>query len=116
MRHVLGSALVIALSVAALLPQHARVSASASAPEHPSELRRDRQAAAAPPAAQAAPAPPSPQDKNQVFRAGVEMVSINVTVVDSQGRYVTDLAQEDFGVFEDGAKQELSYFNRTNLP
>lgn len=65
----------------------------------------------------AAPQPaPSAQEKNQVFRAGVEMVSLNVTVTDSQGRYVTDLSQDDFSVFEDGAKQELSYFNRTNLP
>jgi Ca-activated chloride channel family protein len=56
------------------------------------------------------------QDKPQVFRAGVEMVSLNVTVVDSTGRYVTDLDQTDFSVFEDGAKQELSFFNKTNLP
>jgi Ca-activated chloride channel family protein len=56
------------------------------------------------------------QEKPQVFRAGVELVSLNVTVVDSQGRYVTDLNEADFSVFEDGAKQELSFFNRTNLP
>jgi Ca-activated chloride channel family protein len=56
------------------------------------------------------------QDKPQVFRAGVEVVSLNVTVADSQGRYVTDLEQADFSVFEDGAKQELTYFNHTNLP
>jgi Ca-activated chloride channel family protein len=56
------------------------------------------------------------QDKPQVFRAGVEMVSLNVTVTDSTGRYVTDLDQTDFSVFEDGAKQELSFFNKTNLP
>ena len=56
------------------------------------------------------------QEKPQVFRAGVELVSLNVTVVDSQGRYVTDLDEADFSVFEDGAKQELSFFNRTNLP
>ena len=56
------------------------------------------------------------QDKPQVFRAGVELVSLNVTVVDSQGRYVTDLDQTDFSVFEDGSKQDLSFFNRTNLP
>lgn len=54
--------------------------------------------------------------KPQVFRAGVELVSLNVTVLDSQGRYVTDLEERDFSVFEDGAKQELSFFNRTNLP
>ncbi len=51
-----------------------------------------------------------------MFRAGVELVSLNVTVIDSQGRYVTDLEQPDFSVFEDGAKQELTFFNRTNLP
>jgi Ca-activated chloride channel homolog len=56
------------------------------------------------------------QEKPQVFRAGVELVSLNVTVTDSQGRYVTDLEQADFSVFEDGAKQELTFFNRSNLP
>ena len=44
------------------------------------------------------------------------MVSLNVTVSDAQGRYVTDLAQDDFSVFEDGAKQDLTYFNRSALP
>src|SRR5687767_8761323 len=56
------------------------------------------------------------QEKPQIFRAGVELVSLNVTVTDAQGRYITDLDQADFSVFEDGAKQELSFFNRTNLP
>jgi len=53
---------------------------------------------------------------NQVFRAGVEIVSLNVTVTDAQGRYVTDIGQDEFSVFEDGARQELTYFNRANLP
>ena len=65
---------------------------------------------------QTAAAPQAPAPKPQVFRAGVELVSLNVTVLDSQGRYVTDLEQPDFSVFEDGAKQELTFFNRTNLP
>lgn len=60
----------------------------------------------------AAPALQAPQ----VFRAGVELVSLNVTVTDSQGRYVTDIQEGEFSVFEDGAKQELTFFNRTNLP
>lgn len=67
------------------------------------------------PAPQARPAPQAP-DRSQVFRAGVEIVSLNVTVTDPQGRYLTDLDQDEFSVFEDGAKQELSYFNRSNLP
>jgi len=49
------------------------------------------------------------------FRAGVELVSLNVTVTEGT-RYVTDLNQEDFSVYEDGVKQEISFFNKSNLP
>jgi Ca-activated chloride channel family protein len=104
MRGSAPAALVMALALVGATPDHTRVSASG---------RQFGQAAAPVPPAQ--PAPPA-QEKNQVFRAGVELVSLNVTVVDSQGRYVTDLTQNEFSVFEDGAKQELTYFNRTNLP
>jgi Ca-activated chloride channel homolog len=56
-----------------------------------------------------------PQDR-QIFRAAVDIVSLNVTVVDNQNRYITDVTQQEFSVFEDGAKQELTFFNRTTLP
>jgi len=49
------------------------------------------------------------------FRAGVELVSLNVTVMEGT-RYLTDLEQKDFNVFEDGAKQDVTFFNKTNLP
>ena len=51
----------------------------------------------------------------QIFRAGVELVSLNVTVLDGT-HYVTDLAQEDFEVFEDGAKQEITFFAKGRQP
>ena len=41
---------------------------------------------------------------------------MSVTVTDQAGRYLTDLAEGDFSVFEDGVKQDLTLFNRTNLP
>jgi Ca-activated chloride channel family protein len=50
------------------------------------------------------------------FRAGVDVVSLSVTVTDGSGRYVTDLTPEQIGVYEDGAKQDIAYFNRTNAP
>jgi Ca-activated chloride channel family protein len=50
------------------------------------------------------------------FRSAIDVVSMNVTVTDSTGRYITDLTEKDFDVFEDGTKQELTLFNRTNLP
>ena len=66
--------------------------------------------------ARPSPSTQAPQQPGGVFRAGVEVVSLNVTVVDGQNHYVTDLKEEDFSVFEDGAKQELTFFTRTNLP
>jgi Ca-activated chloride channel family protein len=50
------------------------------------------------------------------FRAGVDLVSLNVTVTEGIGKYVTDLGAEDFNVFEDGVKQDVTFFTRTNLP
>jgi Ca-activated chloride channel family protein len=61
---------------------------------------------------QQAPAQPPPT----VFRSGVDVVSLNVIVSDGASHYVTDLTKDDFSVYEDGVKQELTFFNRTNLP
>jgi Ca-activated chloride channel family protein len=49
------------------------------------------------------------------FRTGVELVSLNVTVSEAQ-HYVTDLEQADFNVYEDGVQQNVTFFNKTNLP
>jgi len=65
----------------------------------------------APPAPAAATAPQQPS-----FRVGVDIVSLNVTVTDATQKYVTDLEQDDFQVYEDGVKQDVTLFNRTNLP
>src|SRR5438105_6310764 len=63
------------------------------------------------------PQQPPPAGRPQTpFRAGVDVVSLNVTVADSTQRYITDLQLEDFNVFEDGVKQDVTIFNRTNLP
>src|SRR5689334_8704666 len=52
----------------------------------------------------------------QRFRVGVDLVSLNVTVTDGTGHYVTDLNQEDFDVHEDGSKQNITFFSRTQQP
>jgi Ca-activated chloride channel family protein len=49
------------------------------------------------------------------FRSGVDLVSLNVTVMEGT-HYVTDLEQKDFNVFEDGVKQDVTFFNKSNLP
>src|SRR6187402_2713166 len=55
-------------------------------------------------------------DQQPSFRSAIDVVSMNVTVTDSTNRYVTDLTEKDFEIFEDGVKQELTLFNRSNLP
>ncbi|MGC4083550.1 MAG: VWA domain-containing protein [Vicinamibacterales bacterium] len=70
------------------------------------------------PVAAQQPAPPPAQGGaiQPSFRAGVDIVSLNVTVVDASQKYVTDLGQDNFQVYEDGVKQDVTVFNRTNLP
>jgi Ca-activated chloride channel homolog len=50
------------------------------------------------------------------IRVGVELVTLNVTVIEGAGKYVTDLQQDDFDVYEDGAKQKVTFFSRSKQP
>lgn len=56
------------------------------------------------------------QPAQPAFRTGVDIVSLNVTVSDKSGRYLQGLTEEEFSVFEDGAKQDLIFFSGTQLP
>ncbi len=51
----------------------------------------------------------------QRFRGGIDLVSLNVTVMEGL-KYVTDLGQDDFEIYEDGVKQSVSFFSRTPQP
>jgi VWFA-related protein len=73
-------------------------------------------------------APPSPQAPAQTspssaadrqrpsFRSGIDIVSLNVTVTDASSHYVTDLTESEFSVFEDGVKQDITFFSRRQQP
>jgi len=63
-----------------------------------------------------AQAPPRPTPKPPTFEVGIEVINLNVSITDARNRYVTDLLQKNFAVFEDGVKQELSLFSHENLP
>lgn len=54
--------------------------------------------------------------QQQVFRTGVEVVSLNVTVTDPSNAFLTDLTREEFEVFEDGVRQEITFFTRSHTP
>ena len=64
-----------------------------------------------------AAAPARPQGaQGPSFRSTIDVVSLNVTVVDGANRYLTDLEQSDFSVFEDGVKQDIVFFTRRPQP
>lgn len=46
------------------------------------------------------------------FRAGVDLTTLGVTVLDKKSALVTALDRDDFEVFEDGKKQDVQFFAR----
>ena len=116
----LRTGLVLAIGIALLgeWRSSAQSTAQPIAPQPTSAQSPGPQAPATqspPPAPGASQQPPG--GRGQTFRAGVELVSLNVTVNEAgSSRYATDLEPEQFEVFEDGVKQDVTYFTRANLP
>ncbi len=57
-----------------------------------------------------------PSRDPQPFRSGVDVTGITVSVRDAEGHLVTDLTRDDFNIFEDGEKQELTQFTSERVP
>jgi Ca-activated chloride channel family protein len=45
------------------------------------------------------------------FKSGVELINVTATVTDGEGRFVSGLRKEDFIIYEDGERQEITHFN-----
>ncbi len=56
------------------------------------------------------------QTSRPIYRVGVDIVSLNVTVTDAARRYVGDLSRDDFVVLEEGAPQNVVFFRKTDVP
>ena len=54
--------------------------------------------------------------EGDVVRIDTAFVSVPVSVLDRQGRFVPDLQQKDFRVFENGVEQPIAYFEPTEKP
>ena len=51
-----------------------------------------------------------------VFKKEVDEVTLHATVVDDQNRLITNLAKNDFTVFEDGKPQKITSFRSEDIP
>ncbi len=79
-------------------------------------------------AAQQQPAPQTPQPAPQAqqpapidqppvtFRVEVNYVEVDAIVTDAQGTPIANLSKDDFELFEDGKRQEVSSFSLINIP
>ncbi|MBI4265699.1 MAG: VWA domain-containing protein [Acidobacteria bacterium] len=50
------------------------------------------------------------------FRSGVELINVTATVTDGEGRFVSGLRREDFTIYEDGERQEITHFSNERVP
>lgn len=50
------------------------------------------------------------------YKSGVDLVNVTATVTDENGRFVPDLTRDDFTVYEDGERQDITHFERERVP
>ena len=50
------------------------------------------------------------------FRSGVELINVTATVTDDDGRFVSGLRKEDFTLYEDGVRQDVTHFSNERVP
>ncbi|HWJ55049.1 MAG TPA: VWA domain-containing protein [Vicinamibacterales bacterium] len=112
-----GFGIVAVVTAAGLLAAQAPQPAPQTpAPAAQSSAPATQTPAPPPPPTASAPAAASQAPQRPSFRGGVDVVSLNVTVTDQSRNFVTSLEQGDFVVFEDGVKQDVTYFNKAQLP
>ena len=58
----------------------------------------------------------TPDAQQPVFKSGIDMVPLTVTVTDGSGKFVRGLTGDDFTIYEDGVAQPLSFFASENVP
>src|SRR5690242_7955342 len=64
---------------------------------------------------------PKEQEPEEILRFDTDLVSVDVTAIDTEGRPIRNLHQDDFKVYSDGVQQPISFFQieqrqRESLP
>ena len=68
------------------------------------------------PQAQQQPTPPEEVDAGDIIRVNTTLVTIPVSVMDRDGRYIPNLKKEEFRIWEDGVEQEVAFFQSVDKP
>lgn len=65
---------------------------------------------------QAAPTPGDAQEETETVSVETNLVTIPVIVSDRGDKYVGDLRQDEFKIYEDGVEQRVAYFDTVSAP
>jgi len=71
---------------------------------------------------QTSPTPPTTntqdviEDDNEVIKVETNLVTMPVSVLDRDGRFIAGLQQKDFQIFENGVQQKVEYFQSVEQP
>lgn len=70
------------------------------------------------PMARATPTPEAVSSENddEIIRVETNLVTMPVSVLDRDGRFISGLGQRDFKIFENGVEQKLDYFQNVEQP
>ena len=58
-------------------------------------------------------ATPPPAVDDEIIKVETNLVTMPVSVLDRDGRFISGLQQRDFKIFENGVEQKLDYFQST---
>lgn len=62
------------------------------------------------------PSGPEEVDAGDIIKVNTTLVTIPVSVMDRDGRYVPNLQKEEFRIWEDGVEQEVAFFQSVDKP
>ena len=63
-----------------------------------------------------APTGPEEVEAGDIIRVSTTLVTLPVSVMDRDGRYVPNLRKEDFRIWEDGVEQDVAFFSSVDKP
>ncbi len=61
-------------------------------------------------------ATPTPGGNDEIIKIETNLVTMPVSVLDRDGRFISGLTQKDFRIFEDGKEQKIDYFQSVEQP
>ena len=64
----------------------------------------------------AKPTPPPTSDDGEIIKVETNLVTMPVSVLDRDGRFISGLQKGDFRIFEDGVEQKVDYFQSVEQP